>query len=83
LLEVGPLAAGCGRELFFYSSMMDEKNLWDMHDPYTVLYPPAGAHAMKIIASGAPSPADRRPCDAKHRIGRSFAAGPAPGACDA
>jgi len=38
----------------------------------------AGAHAMKIIASGDPSAADRRPCDENHRIGRSFGAGPAP-----
>jgi len=28
-------------------------------------------------------PTSRRPCGENHRIGRSFAGGPAPGACDA
>jgi len=54
------------------------EGLWNMHDPFTVLCPPAGAHAMKIIASGDPSLPGRRPCDENHRIGRSSAAGSVP-----
>jgi len=49
-----------------------------LYAPFTALYPPAAAHAIKNIASGAPSPAGRRPCDQKHRIGRIFAGGPPP-----
>jgi len=65
------------RAFDFYDSLTN-KGLRDKHDPFTVLYPSAAAHAIKNIASGASSPAGRRPCDQKHRTGRSFPGGPAP-----
>jgi len=44
--------------------------------------PASRPHAMKTIASGVPSPACRPPCDEKHRIGRTFAGGPARMRCE-